>query len=1248
LGPVLLFFFFVASLSCFPGLAMRAQANMIFFGGINDPNIGPFPDPLMWGPRSLGLYNLANTNYSDLQYAIQTDLNSFNWTSFDALTTLVAQRGLQRIWYGGYMGAVTNKWLGNFPAWTGTQIVQATTNFFATAAARTQNIQYINLCNEGILDPSGRFQQAWGGAGVTGYDWYINFYRMAKQYFPNAKIGFNDFGIETAGASDPRGLAVRNPEFVVATKVLVANNAIDWVGFEGYDLQQISTTDLTNALNNIGECGVHVIMTEFTPDGYQVVSPSKVLADWQRVFPIYYNSPYVWGVIGPWGWRRSWNWLGETTGWFIDDSVNPPSIEPVVPWLQSILASIIGGGNPSPVSTPTPTPSPGVASYVQGNYSCPQAPQTGVSVSFASSEIAGDMNVVVIGWNDVSNMVVSVNDSQGNTYLAAAPAIQYPAAGTPLSQAIYVAPKIHGGLDTITVLFSGPAIYPDIRIGEYGNIDTLGENASASGTSATASSGTVTPANPELLISAVTTAGGIKAAGSGFTLRMNTKPDGDSLQDRIISGATADSASLLGSSAWVSQEVNLSKAQPTPTPSFSPTPTPAPSATPAPTATPAASPTPVPSPIPAPVAFVQQAYANPQTNSSSVTVSFSSAENAGDANVVMVGWNDAVSSVSSVTDSAGNTYSCIVPVVNYVAGSISQAGYFAPNIQGGADSVTVKFSTAVPYADIRIAEYSGVAQAGAYSSAEGLGTAVASPAITPSTPKLLISAVITNMGVTQGGNGYTVRVITPDGDLFQDRIVSAAGSYSDGATLNVSAYWLSQLVNLFPGPGPTPTATPTPAPTPTSNPGNFPFRADSTGRFTTKVNGEPLPIIGDSPQTMLGKLSEADMDTFMANRAKYGINALWVTFTVTPYVHGSANGATYDGILPFTAADLTTQTGNINSINPAYLQRVDDMIAIAAKYGITIVLDVYDTGGLPSLAPVSGNANCYAYGQALGNHYKNTPNLIWMIGNDFTYFNTDTALNGAMAQIMAGIKSVDPNHLFTIELTTPTGAHDDSLTLPYTTLGSSYTYNCAYAELLTEYAKSPFLPGLLIESNYEGENVTGATPSTPLNLRRQEYWTATSGAGPGQFYGNHNTWDLSSWQENLDTTGSIQLGYLVKFLNSIAWQKLQPDTAHTWVTSGYGTYSSTDYPPQDSYVTTSVAGDGSLMVSYLPRGGSITVNMSKFAGPVTAQWYDPSANTWTAVTGGPFANSGAKVFTSPPANQEGSPDFVLVLTAGAN
>ena len=82
----------------------------------------------------------------------------------------------------------------------------------------------------------------------------------------------------------------------------------------------------------------------------------------------------------------------------------------------------------------------------------------------------------------------------------------------------------------------------------------------------------------------------------------------------------------------------------------------------------------------APPAFVQVKAAMPQTNQSSVAVTYTGAQTAGNTNILAIGWNNATSNITSVTDSAGNTYQLAVPTAR--GNGVSQAIYYATQHQG--------------------------------------------------------------------------------------------------------------------------------------------------------------------------------------------------------------------------------------------------------------------------------------------------------------------------------------------------------------------------------------------------------------------------------------------------------------------------------------------------------------------------------------------------------------------------------------
>jgi hypothetical protein len=119
--------------------------------------------------------------------------------------------------------------------------------------------------------------------------------------------------------------------------------------------------------------------------------------------------------------------------------------------------------------------------------------------------------------------------------------------------------------------------------------------------------------------------------------------------------------------------------------------------------------------------------------------------------------------------------------------------------------------------------------------------------------------------------------------------------------------------------------------------------------------------------------------------------------------------------------------------------------------------------------------------------------------------------------------------------------------------------------------------------------------------------------------------------------------YFKNFLNSIRWYDLVPDQSHTFLTAGYGTFSDSGHVGDNNYAAGLRTRDGTLGVVYTPVSHTLTIAMSGFAGPVTARWYDPTADMFTNISGSPFPNSGSHNFTTPGNNSAGDPDWVLLL-----
>lgn len=203
-------------------------------------------------------------------------------------------------------------------------------------------------------------------------------------------------------------------------------------------------------------------------------------------------------------------------------------------------------------------------------------------------------------------------------------------------------------------------------------------------------------------------------------------------------------------------------------------------------------------------AFVQFKNTTPADPASptSITAKFTGAQTAGDTNVVSICFFNATSTITSVVDTKGNTYSVASALFRYPAGPSSCAWYLSPHIASAtanSNTVTVTFSGATRDPDLIVAEYSGLAPSPLDVGAAASGTtSLASTGnfTTTQAGDLIVASNYLSSNTSGPGSGFTKRVITsPDSDILEDKIAGAAGSYSATAPTG-GGWWIMQALAL--------------------------------------------------------------------------------------------------------------------------------------------------------------------------------------------------------------------------------------------------------------------------------------------------------------------------------------------------------------------------------------------------------------------------------------------------------------------
>jgi hypothetical protein len=191
----------------------------------------------------------------------------------------------------------------------------------------------------------------------------------------------------------------------------------------------------------------------------------------------------------------------------------------------------------------------------------------------------------------------------------------------------------------------------------------------------------------------------------------------------------------------------------------------------------------------------RQVASHEDISQQSEVVTFGMPELAGDLNVVMVGWYKP-GTITQVFDTANNSYAIAAGPTMTGSDDEYQTIYYACGVAAGADAVSVVFDSASQDPDVRIAEYSGLRATACFDTAvanTGGGTAVDSGPIAVGTGELLVGAdKVYNLTAT-GDASFDTRTITGFGDIVEDVVTSAAGTYDATATENTTGVWVMQL-----------------------------------------------------------------------------------------------------------------------------------------------------------------------------------------------------------------------------------------------------------------------------------------------------------------------------------------------------------------------------------------------------------------------------------------------------------------------
>src|SRR3954449_5128633 len=163
------------------------------------------------------------------------------WPELDQAYTFAKTNGYKFNFHILVWGNQQPTWMAALPA--DEQLVEIK-KWFAAVAERYPDIDYLQVVNEPLHDPpdcsapsnqgsncsaSGNYARALGGANGTdgtGWDWVLNAFRLARQYFPHTKLMINDVLIT--------GQDVDTTRYLDIIKILQREHLIDGIGLQAH------------------------------------------------------------------------------------------------------------------------------------------------------------------------------------------------------------------------------------------------------------------------------------------------------------------------------------------------------------------------------------------------------------------------------------------------------------------------------------------------------------------------------------------------------------------------------------------------------------------------------------------------------------------------------------------------------------------------------------------------------------------------------------------------------------------------------------------------------------------------------------------------------------------------------------------------------------------------------------------------------------------------------------------------------
>ncbi len=430
------------------------------------------------------------------------------------------------------------------------------------------------------------------------------------------------------------------------------------------------------------------------------------------------------------------------------------------------------------------------------------------------------------------------------------------------------------------------------------------------------------------------------------------------------------------------------------------------------------------------------------------------------------------------------------------------------------------------------------------------------------------------------------------------------------------------------------------------------LKVSENQRYLVTENEQPFFWMGDTAWELFHKLDLIEIEHYLMNRSAKGYTVIQAVIL-----------AECDGLTkPTPEGYLPLEKNNPLVPNEAYFKKIDQVVALAAKYNLYLAL--LPTWGshaedkehaLFDNLSIFSPKNAFEYSKFLGNRYKNNWNIVWITGGD----RIPEGNEGIWTNMIEGLKTGSQGkHLITYHIN---GGHSiteypgiaEQLDFYMLQSGHGNAVNPNYQMIKKDYDVIPTKPVIDGEPVYEDipiafNPVNGY--NTDYEARRAMYWSVFAG-GFGTTYGNNAVWQMNrkeyppilypiqTWDKAIDAKGSFQVRYLKSLFKSRPFLERIPD--QSLIMGDNASQSDFKVATRDG---TKGQNDATYIMAYFPIVRDIGINTAVIGSEEIRAWYyDP--RTGLAYLIGDYKNTGT---FSPKWDKRiresmGGSDWVLVI-----